>query len=133
MIVCFKNIPYIFNGGIYSKLCRYRRPYKYKLLYFLSLCVLAINAVVIWYTDNSPLGVVGFITNFIYDMFIFTFNVLNTQERSIRNVFILVFIGRFFSFVFGKQLWIFGYCVLYLLVGVFIGKIIINNRLPLRS
>jgi hypothetical protein len=99
----------------------------------LSLCILAINAVVIWKTSGSSLGVIGLITNFIYDLFIFSFNVLATPERSIRNVFILVFAGRFLSFVFGEELWIFGYCVLYFFVGIFIGKILINSRLPLRN
>jgi hypothetical protein len=79
------------------------------------------------------LGVIGLITNFIYDLFIFSFNILATPERSIRNVFILVFAGRLLSFAFGKELWIFGYCVLYLFVGIFIGKILVNNRLPLRN
>lgn len=37
------------------------------------------------------------------------------------------------SFVFGTQLWLFGYCVLYFIVGVFVGRIIINRRLPLRA
>lgn len=30
-------------------------------------------------------------------------------------------------------MWIFGYCLLYFFVGIFIGKILINNRLPLRN
>lgn len=94
---------------------------------------MAINAGIIWKTSNSSLGVIGLITNFIYDLFIFSFNVLPTPERSIRNVFILVFLGRFLSFVFGQQLWILGYCILYFFVGIFIGKILINNRLPLRN
>lgn len=50
-----------------------------------------------------------------------------------RNVFALVFVGRFLSFAFGEQLWIFGYCVLYFCVGTFVGQIIINDRLPLRN
>lgn len=95
--------------------------------------MLAINAGVIWKTSNSSLGIIGLITNFIYDLFIFSFNVLATPERSIRNVFILVFVGRFLSFIFGEELWIFGYCLLYFFVGIFIGKILINNRLPLRN
>lgn len=40
--------------------------------------MLAINAGVIWKTSNSSLGIIGLITNFIYDLFIFSFNVLAT-------------------------------------------------------
>jgi uncharacterized membrane-anchored protein YhcB (DUF1043 family) len=51
----------------------------------------------------------------------------------VRNIFLLIFLGRMMSFVFGQSLWIFGYCVLYLIVGIFIGRIIINTRLPLKK
>ena len=95
--------------------------------------MLIVNAVLIWLSSGSSLGFVGLITNFIYDLFIFVFNILKTPERSVRNVFILIYFGRIMSFVFGESLWIFGYCVLYLFAGVFIGKIIVNSRFPLKN
>lgn len=82
---------------------------------------------------GSSLGFVGIITNFIYDMFIFSFIALKTPERSLRNIFLLIFLGRLMSFVFGEQLWIFGYCFLYFIVGIFVGRIIINDRFPLKK
>jgi hypothetical protein len=96
------------------------------------LAVLGLNAYLVW-LGGSSLGVIGLITNFIYDIFIFAFSGLNTSERSVRNIFLLIFLGRMMSFVFGQSLWIFGYCILYLIVGIFIGRIIINTRLPLKK
>ena len=69
----------------------------------------------------------------MYDIFILAFTALKSKVRSVRNTFLLVFIGRLLSFVFGTDLWIFGYCVLYLIVGVFIGKIIVNTRYPMKK
>lgn len=74
----FTNIPEIFNGGIYGSLCRERKGWKFTLLYLISLCILALNAIIIWNQSDSSLGVIGLITNFIYDLFIFSFNILAT-------------------------------------------------------
>jgi membrane protein implicated in regulation of membrane protease activity len=128
------SIPQIFDGGVYGTLCRNKRTRNYKImgLYLAALSVLGLNAFLVW-LDNSPLGIIGLITNLVYDMFIFAFSALQTEERSIRNIFLLVFLGRILSFIFGEQLWIFGYCFLYFIVGVFIGKVIIEQRLPLRK
>ena len=128
------NIPEIFDGGIYGSLCRSKqsRALKRNILYLVALCMLGLNALFV-YLGNSSLGIIGLITNFIYDMFIFAFAGLKIEERSVRNIFLLIFLGRIMSFIFGQQLWIFGYCLLYLIVGVFVGKIIIEQRLPLRK
>lgn len=129
----FKNIPFVFNGGLYGTLCRVQRRWVQRLLYLLSLCILGLFAWLVFFTSGSSLGLIGLVTNFIYDLFVLTFNVLHTPERSLRNVFALVFVGRLLSFVFGRQLWIIGYCALYFLAGIFVGGIIINTRLPLRT
>lgn len=128
------NIPDIFDGGIYGSLCRYRgnRGKKRAVIYGLSLAILGLNAYLVW-LGGSSLGVIGLITNFVYDIFIFAFSALNTPERSVRNIFLLIFLGRLMSFIFGQELWIFGYCVLYLIVGIFVGRIIINSRFPLKK
>lgn len=44
----------------------------------------------------------------------------------------MVYVGRLLSFVFGEQYWLFGYCVMYFLVGVYIGGIIVEKLFPLR-
>ena len=118
---------------MFGLLCRRKSKLAFRIIYLVSLVLLGLNAGLIYLSAGSSLGVIGMATNIIYDIFIFTFNTLDTPERSMRNVFILVFVGRFFSFVFGEDLWIFGYCVLYFFVGIFIGRIIINKRFPLRT
>jgi Na+/H+ antiporter NhaA len=94
--------------------------------------MLGLNAIVVALAGSS-LGIVGLITNLVFDIFVFAFAALKIEERSVRNIFLLVFLGRIMSFIFGKDLWIFGYCILYLLVGVFIGKILVDQRFPLRK
>ena len=94
--------------------------------------MLGLNALVVALSGSS-LGVVGLITNFVFDMFVFAFAALKIEERSVRNIFMLIFLGRIMSFVFGQNLWIFGYCILYFIVGIFIGKILIDQRFPLRK
>lgn len=115
-------------------LCRSKnhRGKKRTLIYIASLLVLGLNAFLVR-LDGSSLGIIGLITNFVYDIFIFAFASLKTEERSVRNIFLLIFLGRIMSFIFGQELWIFGYCVLYLIVGTFVGRIIINTRLPLQK
>ena len=43
-----------------------------------SLLMLGLNAALIYVSSKSSLGFIGMITNIIYDMFIFTFNILDT-------------------------------------------------------
>lgn len=43
----------------------------------------------------------------------------------------MVFVVRLFLFVFGEDFWFGGYCVLYVLMGGFIGNLIIDKRFPL--
>lgn len=128
------QIPEIFDGGIYGLLCRDRKSKGIKrgALYLASLSMLGLNAVVVALAGSS-LGIVGLITNIIFDIFVFAFAALKIEERSVRNIFLLVFLGRILSFIFGQNLWIFGYCILYLLVGSFIGKILIDQRFPLKK
>ena len=128
------NIPQIFDGGVYGTLCsnKKRKNFKSLILYFSALVMLGLNAFLIW-IGGSPLGVVGLLTNIIYDVFIFAFAALKIEERSLRNIFFLIFLGRILSFIFGSTLWIFGYCFLYLIVGTFIGKILIDRKFPLRK
>jgi Co/Zn/Cd efflux system component len=102
-------------------------------MYIIALCILGLNAYLAWLDSSSFLGIIGLITNFVYDIFIFAFTALKSSGRSLRNIFLLVFIGRLLSFVFGTTLWIFGYCILYLIVGLFIGRIIVNTRFPLKK
>lgn len=44
----------------------------------------------------------------------------------------MIYVGRLLSFIFGQNYWLFGYCILYFLVGVFIGVILIDKHFPLR-
>jgi hypothetical protein len=44
----------------------------------------------------------------------------------------MIFAGRLLTFVFGKNYWIFGHCLLYLFVGIFIGSLIIDRQWPLK-
>lgn len=44
----------------------------------------------------------------------------------------MVYIGRLLSFIFGEKYWLFGYCVMYFLVGIFIGSLIIDKLFPLK-
>jgi fumarate reductase subunit D len=84
-------------------LCRSRthRGKKSTLIYIISLLVLGINAFLVW-LDGSSLGIIGLITNFVYDIFIFAFAALKSEERSVRNIFLLIFLGRIMSFIFGQ-------------------------------
>ena len=120
------SIPRIFDGGVYGSLCRnkQKRGVKRLILYICAVIALGLNAFLVW-LGGSSLGIIGLITNIVYDIFIFAFAALKIEERTVRNIFFLVFLGRILSFIFGQQLWIFGYCFLYLIVGTFIGKILI--------
>jgi predicted MFS family arabinose efflux permease len=44
----------------------------------------------------------------------------------------MIFVGRLLTFCFGMKYWIFGYCLLYFGVGIFLGNIIVDKRLPMR-
>lgn len=72
------------------------------------------------------------ITSFVYDVFILIFSTLKENQRSIKSIFYMVFIGRLLSFVFGELYWLFGYCIMYFLVGIFIGALVIDNLFPLK-
>jgi hypothetical protein len=96
------KISKIFDGGLYGYFCRNKSYKRFVMLYFTSLCVLGLYAYFVWLLDQSYLGIIGLISNFIYDIFIYTFSALGTKERSIFNIFALIFIGRTLSFVFGS-------------------------------
>jgi len=74
----YKNIPFLFNGGLYGLLCRNRLKRKFNIIYFVSLLILVLNGVLIWVATGGSLGFIGLITNFVYDLFILTFNTLDT-------------------------------------------------------
>ena len=48
-------------------------------------------------------------------------------------MYIVLVAGRLLSFVFGSQLWLLGYCLLYFGVGIFIGWMIIDRHLPMKN
>lgn len=43
---------------------------------------------------------------------------------------LMIFLMRLFLFVFGESNWFAGYCLLYILVGCFVGFLIIEKRFP---
>ena len=49
------------------------------------------------------------------------------------SIYIVLVAGRLLSFIFGSQLWLLGYCILYFGVGVFIGWMIIDRHLPMKN
>jgi hypothetical protein len=102
------------------------------MVYLSSLVILGIYALLIYIKEESSLGITGLVTTIIYDIFIMTFSSLKSDERSVTTLFVMVFFGRLLTFVFGMNYWLFGYCILYLCVGVFIGSIIINRHFPLK-
>lgn len=125
-------LPKIFDGGLYGAMCR-KQSYKlFICLYLSSVVLMGLNSYLVWYCDGSYLGLVGLVSNLVYDIFILSFNSLPSTEKSLASTFILVFLGRLLSFVFGTTYWIFGYCILYFFIGVFVGKLIINRRLPMK-
>ncbi len=107
--------------------------FKYFLgIYLFSVAILGGYAAVIYFVENSMLGLCGLVTNIIYDVFILVFSSLRGTERSIKDLFYMVFLGRLLSFVFGQQYWLFGYCILYFFVGIFVGNVIIDKNFPMR-
>ena len=74
------QIPQIFDGGIYGSLCRnkQKRWLKRLVLYILSLVTLGLNAFLVW-IGGSSLGIIGLVTNFVYDIFIFAFAALKIE------------------------------------------------------
>lgn len=86
-----------------------------------------------WLLADSFLGVVGLVSSIIYDIFIKIFNSLDSKGRSLNSIFIVLVAGRLLSFIFGSQLWLLGYCILYFGVGVFIGWMIIDRHLPMKN
>lgn len=52
---------------------------KRAIMYGLSLVILGLNAYLVWLGSGSSLGVIGLITNFIYDIFILAFSSLKTS------------------------------------------------------
>jgi hypothetical protein len=93
---------------------------------------LGVYAILVNFVLNSNLGITGLITSFIYDIFILIFSSLRSKERNISALFYMIYTGRFLSFIFGEQYWLFGYCVLYFFVGIYVGYIIIDRHFPLR-
>lgn len=87
----------------------------------------------VWLYTNSYLGVVGLVSNIIFDIFLQIFNTLESKGRSLTSVYIVLVAGRLLSFVFGSQLWLLGYCLLYFGVGIFIGWMIIDRHLPMKN
>ena len=82
---------------------------------------------------NSYLGIVGLVSNIIFDIFIKIFAKLDMEGRSLTTLFVILVAGRVLSFCFGNTLWLLGYCILYFGVSIFIGWMIINHRLPLKD
>ena len=70
-------------------------------IYLFSLAILGVYAFVIYAIEKSFLGITGLITCFIYDIFILIFSSLKSSERSVKNLFFMIYLGRFLSFIFG--------------------------------
>ena len=68
------SIPKIFDGGVYGSLCRnkQKRGVKRLILYICAVIALGLNAFLVW-LGGSSLGIIGLITNIVYDIFIFAF------------------------------------------------------------
>lgn len=128
-----ENLPAVFDGGIYGYFCKNKSFKTYALLYIISLLFLGLYAFLIWLLTDSYLGIVGLVSNIIYDIFIKIFNSLNSNGRSLVSVYVVLVCGRLLSFVFGRDLWLLGYCVLYFGVAIFIGWMMIDRHLPLKQ
>ena len=105
----------------------------YVILYLVSIGLLIANAFLVRAMANTYLGFVGLVSNFIYDIFIKIFNGLESKGRSLTSVFIVLVAGRLLSFVFGIQLWLLGYCILYFGLAIFMGWMIIDRHFPLKQ
>ena len=101
-------------------------------MYILSLAMLGVYAFLVKVMVGSNLGIVGLVSNIIFDVFIKIFNGLESRGRSLTSVFLMLVAGRLLSFVFGIQLWLLGYCILYFGIAIFIGWMIIDKRWPLK-
>ena len=127
-----RKLPEIFYGGIYGAMSK-NKSFSYFLgIYLFSVLILGAYAIIVYKVENSMLGFCGLVTNIIYDIFILIFSSLRGTERSIKDLFLMVYVGRLLSFVFGQEFWLFGYCILYFFVGIFNGKVIIDKHFPLR-
>ena len=69
-----QHIPKIFDGGVYGKFCRAKSFKAYSILYFLSLVMLGLYAFLVKFMTGSYLGIVGLVSNIIYDIFVKIFN-----------------------------------------------------------
>ena len=69
-----EKIPKIFDGGIYGSFCRANSYKPYAIFYILSLAMLGIYAFLVKAMTGSNLGIVGLVSNIIFDVFIKIFN-----------------------------------------------------------
>lgn len=68
------KIPFIFHGGVYGLFCYGNENHKsfstYLLMYLISLAFLGVYAYLVYLYTDSYLGIVGLVSNIIFDIFI---------------------------------------------------------------
>lgn len=120
----------MFDGGLYGWMSRTPSQVTSYLLYSASVAVLAVYSYLIWWERKNFLGAIAAGAILTYDVIVFFMSSLNEKTREPRTINFMIFLMRFFLFVFGEDFWFGGYCVLYVLVGGFIGTLIIEKRFP---
>lgn len=99
------------------------------LLYVISLGVLAIYALVVWYNLDSKLGFVTAFSTVILDFILYLY-FKSGISKSPTVLSLTAVLNRLFLFIFGGNYWIYGYMILYIYYGVVLTFIIGNKRFP---
>lgn len=122
-----------FEGGLlkmFYKMSKIKRILIVLTLYFISLVILGIYAMLDYLVRNhSGLGIITMCTVIATDFIIYLYNqsdcVVNPAEISVH-----IMLFRLLLFICGGDYWIYGYCILYLYFGIYIGYKIAVLRFP---
>lgn len=118
------------NEGCCDRKCRNNHSLWPIIFYLLSLVVLVIYAFQDWWFERKFIGTISAGAILTFDFAIFVLSSLSQETRSPFSVMVVIFVIRFFLFVFGNTYWFMGYCLLYILIGTFIAYLIIEKRFP---
>jgi len=122
------------SGGIYYNIVShpYKKVIAVVVLYFISLCVLLAYALTTFFHTNfGVIGVINAACVVSIDIVVYML-IYITKDIQVNPVFnaLSSLIARICIIAFSGSLWFLGYCLLYLLLIIYIATLIVNKHYP---
>jgi hypothetical protein len=126
----------VISGGIqkiFTTLTRKKQLCYSGIWYIICIGILVAYSFIIYHnTSEYKLGFVTMISTLSTDLILYLYHYAGIAD-SVNQLSFIAIVFRICLFAFGGDYWVYGYCILYIILGLILGWSTINHRFPLAS